>query len=353
MSEKMLFTGERYIPEYFSDSNDEIVKEHEDRYKTITELITDKVVLDAACGSGYGSFEISKHAKSIIGIDISEDSVAYAKNNFLAENLNFEVASVTEIPFDDNEFEVVVSFETIEHISENQQVLFLKQIKRVLKEDGILIISTPDKLIYSDKKNYKNEFHIKEFYEKEFYCFLSNFFKNVEFYYQKQEVCNLIYNKDSLEVSFSTNSEEISGKYIIAICSDIDLKALKKIGSISIEDTKNDFLNTRILSLQDEVNEKNQWAFNLNSEINKINLILEEKENKYLRLEEEKSQIEFSLKSQLNNLKQELEEKENDFSSDRIKNLEEELYKIYTSSSWKIMRFPRLIFRIIKNLKRK
>lgn len=314
MNEKMIFTGERYIPEYFVDTNDEIVKEHEDRYNSIIKLIDNKVVLDAACGSGYGSFEISKYAKSITGIDISNDSIEYAKNNYKAENLNFNVASVTEMPFENHHFDVVVSFETIEHITEKQQLLFLEQIKRVLKKDGILVISTPDKLNYSDKKNYKNEFHIKEFYEKEYFDFLVSFFKNVEFYYQTQEICNLIYAKNSSNVNFNTNNKEVSGKYIIAICSDIDFKNSIEIESVSVEYSKNDSLKNRILDLQEEVEEKNTWAFNLNLEIDLINNKLDTKESE-------------------------------------IKSLQKELNNIYASKSWKIVSLFQNIIKKLKDMK--
>lgn len=318
MNNELAFTGERYIPEYFSNSDDEIVKEHEDRYSSISKLVTDKVVLDAACGSGYGSFEISKYAKNVIGIDISSDSIEYAKNNYLARNLSFNVSSVTEMPFSNNEFDVVVSFETIEHISEDQQILFLKQIKRVLKEDGILIISTPDKLNYSDKMNYINEFHIKEFYEKEFYEFLSLFFRNVEFYYQTQEVCNLIYNKNSMKMDFDCMNQDISGKYIIAVCSDFDIDNFK-ISAISLEDNKNNFLNSRILSLQKEVEEKNKWAFELNLEIDRVNTITE-------------------------NLNKELEQKDN-YYINKIQILENEINIVYNSLCWKFLNFFRKLFK--------
>ncbi|MGJ0457066.1 methyltransferase domain-containing protein, partial [Aliarcobacter cryaerophilus] len=312
MNKELAFTGERYIPEYFSDSCDEIVKEHEDRYSSISKLVADKVVLDAACGSGYGSFEISKYAKSVRGIDISADSIQYAKNNYSSKNLEFNEASVTEIPFLNDEFDVVVSFETIEHISEEQQILFLKQIKRVLKEDGILIISTPDKLNYSDKMNYINEFHIKEFYEKEFYEFLSLFFRNIEFYYQTQEICNLIYNKNSMKMDFDCMNQDISGKYIIAVCSDFNIDNFK-IGAISLENNKINFLNSRILSLQNEVEEKNKWAFGLNLEIDRINTITEnlnqELETKEQSIKNLNDEIE-AKEQQIQKQNQELETKE-------------------------------------------
>lgn len=267
MKHKMNFTGERYIPEYFSESQDTIKREHEERYSVVAKIVSDKKVLDAACGSGYGSFELSKNAKEVFGLDISEETIKYAKETFCADNLNYIIASVTELPFDDNSFDVVVSFETIEHISEEQQHLFLKETKRVLKKDGILIISTPDKLYYSDKWNYTNEFHIKEFYENEFQLFLNNYFKYIKPHYQAQEICSLIQCIDSDVLNIVANRLLNHGKYIITICSDNNIKREWRLESISIENHSMDQLIQRVMELQEQVAEQTNWAITLNKDV--------------------------------------------------------------------------------------
>lgn len=323
MSEKILFTGERYIPEYFDNNNDEIISEHESRYRSISSLINNKVVLDAACGSGYGSFEISKFAKNVIGIDISNESIEYCKDKFKSNNLSYEVASVTELPFENDKFDIVISFETIEHISEDQQYLFLSQVKRVLKKDGCFVVSTPDKLIYSDKKNYKNEFHIKEFYEEEFYVFLNKFFKNIKFYYQSDEICNLIYSSESKEIKISEiKNSIIKGKYIIAVCSNEALNDDIYLENISIDNNKLINLQNRILELQVEVEEKNNWAFALIEE-----------------LKQKDQNIESFIK-ELKQTKQAL-----DVKSEEINNLKIELKNLYTNKSWKLTKPLRYIMR--------
>jgi len=341
MNDELIFTGERYIPEYFLDSQDEIIKEHENRYKSIKNIIKNKLVLDAACGTGYGSYEISKYAQKVIGIDISNETIKYAKKNYKRENLDFITASVTDLPFQDNSFDVITSFETIEHISEKQQLHFLDEIVRVLKGNGLLIISTPDKLIYSDQNNYTNEFHIKEFYEKEFYVFLNKFFKNIKFYYQSDEICNLIYSPESKEVNISEiNDLNIKGKYIIAVCSNHTVNNNQlNIDHMIIDNKKLINLKNRVLELQDDIDKKNNWTFNLIEELNKKNKELTTKEQNIQTLNEELTTKEQNIQT----LNEELTTKEQN-----IQTLNEELVDIYMSKSWKITRPLRELMRKFK-----
>ena len=177
----MKATGERYIPEQMLG---DITIEHMHRYNSILDIVKDKVVLDAACGTGYGTNLIGKYAQRAYGIDISKEAIEYAKENYSIENIDFRNMSIAMIDFPEKFFDVIVSFETIEHVDEEIQEKFMCEISRVLKNDGILIMSTPNKYNYSDIRNYKNEYHIKEFYESEFRDLIFDKFKNINLYYQ-------------------------------------------------------------------------------------------------------------------------------------------------------------------------
>ena len=173
----MEFTGERYISKL---TNSQISYEHWHRYMFASAFVENKSVLDIASGEGYGSSFLANKAQKVVGVDISAETVAWAKKTYPLKNLKFLEGSCEKIPLSGkNVFDVIVSFETIEHIGGTEQVLFLKEIKRLLKPDGILIISTPNKSLYSDRDNYKNEFHIKEFYRGEYEKFLSQYFNHV------------------------------------------------------------------------------------------------------------------------------------------------------------------------------
>ncbi|MGN7715304.1 class I SAM-dependent methyltransferase [Hyphomicrobiales bacterium] len=186
------FTGERFVP----DIDGVIRLEHLHRYAFARDLTAGRDVLDIACGEGYGSAMISENANSVIGVDIAADAIAYARQTYVRENLNFLEGSATKIPVADASVDVVVSFETIEHLEDHEAML--AEIKRVLRPGGILVISSPNKKIYSDETGYSNPYHVKELYTEEFLELVSRYFKNVRHYAQKILAASVIANTDSV-----------------------------------------------------------------------------------------------------------------------------------------------------------
>ena len=140
-------------------------------------------MLDIACGEGYGSEILARSAADVIGVDLSEDAVVHACRKYRRKNLEFLVGSCDRIPVPDGRIDLVVSFETIEHHDLHQEMI--REIKRILCPEGILIISSPDKYVYSDIPGYKNEFHVKELYAREFETLLKEDFANVEMFGQR------------------------------------------------------------------------------------------------------------------------------------------------------------------------
>ncbi|MDM0055802.1 class I SAM-dependent methyltransferase [Variovorax fucosicus] len=174
------FTGERFIP----TESGEIRYEHMHRYGWAQSLCSGKAVLDIACGEGYGSALLAKVAQSVIGVDISKDAVDHAARNYAGRaNLRFVQGSATHIPVDDASVDAVVSFETLEHLSEQEQML--AELRRVLKATGVLVISSPNKKVYSDDRNYANEFHVKELYFAELEQLLRRHFGATRYFGQR------------------------------------------------------------------------------------------------------------------------------------------------------------------------
>lgn len=169
----LTYTGERFIPGL--DGNIEL--EHYHRYLLAAEYVEGKDVLDIACGEGYGSFVLASNALSVVGVDISKDAVAHATRRYSQDNLKFREGNCAEIPVEDSSIDVVVSFETIEH--HDQHVEMMSEISRVLKPDGLLIISSPDKAIHSDRTGANNPYHVKELYRAEFIDLLDGYFNNI------------------------------------------------------------------------------------------------------------------------------------------------------------------------------
>lgn len=207
------WTGERL--ETFIKSRDAI--EHLHRYSLALEYIKEKVVVDIASGEGYGSNLMSKVANHVYGVDIDKVAIENAKIKYIKNNLEFLNGSADNIPIASNSVDVVVSFETIEHHNKHDEMM--SEIKRILKEDGLLIMSSPDKQFYSDARNYKNEFHVKELYKDEFIALISKYFKNHQFLSQvyvndfsiitddQSHVLDAVYDGDYSEIEkYSVNA---------------------------------------------------------------------------------------------------------------------------------------------------
>lgn len=168
------FTGERLVPDKVS-ANDDIFIEHLTRYIFSRDYVRNKIVLDAGCGCGYGLNLLAPMISEGVGVDISKGAIAYSQSNFNSPNVKYSVMDCCQLTFPDQYFNAVVSFEFIEHIEDHDT--FLRGITRVLDQDGIFIVSTPNKNKYIMAG--KNPFHLNELYLEEFKMSLERYFKKV------------------------------------------------------------------------------------------------------------------------------------------------------------------------------
>jgi SAM-dependent methyltransferase len=176
---ELAWTGERYIP--FVKGNIEL--EHLHRYAFARDLASQKDILDIACGEGYGSYLLADTARSVIGVDLSGDVVLHARKKYAAPGLEFRQGDCTRIPLEDSSVDMVVSFETIEH--HDQHEAMLSEIKRVLRPNGLLVISTPERGLLGKLSQRPNEFHVKELSLPEFTSLLAGYFRNCALFGQK------------------------------------------------------------------------------------------------------------------------------------------------------------------------
>src|SRR5687767_13069224 len=117
--------GERLETENFNENT----SEHLHRYALASFLSENKVVLDIACGEGYGSNLIARKAKQVVGVDIDVATIGLAQKKYIVPNLEFKVGSAAEIPCNDKFFDMVFSFETLEHHDKHTEMM--QEIKRV------------------------------------------------------------------------------------------------------------------------------------------------------------------------------------------------------------------------------
>ncbi|HUI54470.1 MAG TPA: methyltransferase domain-containing protein [Bryobacteraceae bacterium] len=173
------FTGERLIP---GQVDVDLLNEHMARYTFAARLARGKRVLDAGCGAGYGSAELAQSAESVVGIDRAPEAIEFARAHYSLPNLQFEEASCTALPHADGIFDLVVAFEVIEHLENWRD--FLLEARRVLTANGQLVISTPNKLYYTESRGPHgcNPFHVHEFGFDEFRCELQSIFQHVSLF---------------------------------------------------------------------------------------------------------------------------------------------------------------------------
>ncbi|CAH1903875.1 Methyltransf_11 domain-containing protein [Candidatus Nitrotoga sp. HW29] len=225
MSQSPSFTGERFLPE----CSGEIWYEHWHRYALARQLSSHCTVLDVACGEGYGAAMVAETAYKVVGVDLSADVIQHAKNNYGHHpNLQFVIASCERLPFSDASFDFAISFETIEHIETQKE--FISELTRVLRPDGVLILSSPNKRLYSDAHDYHNEFHVRELYRNELEELLHVAFPHIFWLGQKLLFHSAIWseNQACVTTEYLVNDDRkvtvashpsVEPMYYIAVCS--------------------------------------------------------------------------------------------------------------------------------------
>jgi 2-polyprenyl-3-methyl-5-hydroxy-6-metoxy-1,4-benzoquinol methylase len=179
-------TGERLLTEWRNENT----AEHLHRYAIALSLCTGRDVLDIACGEGYGSNLLSSVASLVIGVDISRDAIDHATCKYAKPNLRFITGSASAIPAEPKCVDVVASFETIEHLAEQEEMI--SEIARVLRPGGVLIMSSPNKHNYSDVPGTRNPYHVRELYTAEFRALLRKSFAHVDMYFQSVVLASLV-----------------------------------------------------------------------------------------------------------------------------------------------------------------
>ena len=263
----MEFTGERYIP----TETGEIRHEHLHRYAWCARIAEGKDVLDIACGEGYGSAMLASRAKSVIGVDIDQASIEHARKVYQdIAGLQFQHGDAAKIPLADNSVDLVVSFETIEHHDRHREMI--AEVRRVLRPDGLLILSSPNRDVYSKMSGQHNEFHVKELDFKELDAVLREQFDDVAYFGQRLAVGSSIFALEkshagkTLDAFVDTGSEVLeraasllSPVYFIAVAGAVD-QSVRRILQASV-------LFSEAEDLYLHHHEVAEWAKSLDSEL--------------------------------------------------------------------------------------
>jgi SAM-dependent methyltransferase len=285
------FTGERLIPGQVSD---DLLNEHRARYVFAARLAGVRRVLDAGCGAGYGSAELAHVAASVIGTDTAADAIAFARENYRLPNLHFERASCDALPHPDGSFDLVVAFEVIEHLESWRE--FLLEVRRVLLPHGQFVVSTPNKSYYTESRGREgpNPFHVHEFEFEEFRSQLLAVFPEVSLFLENHVEGIAFQPYDAVAgVLAQVDAREpapAESHFFVAVCSHHALPAaplhlyVPRAGNVLRERGRHIALLEEELAANlcehqellaahrrqtEELEHSNQWAQNLNREIDK------------------------------------------------------------------------------------
>lgn len=170
---------ERIIPDETSAG---ILALHLKRYAFALPYVTGKEVLDAASGVGYGTAYLAEASARIVGVDVDAETVSYARRRYGAPNAEFHQMDVTKLEFPDASFDAVVSFETLEHVTDAPAAV--REARRVLRDGGIYVVSTPR--VDRTTSNPDNPFHATEYSPDDFAALLEESFADVQLFGQRR-----------------------------------------------------------------------------------------------------------------------------------------------------------------------
>ncbi len=178
-------------------------------------------VLDAGCGSGYGAAELAQHARTI-ALDVSQDAIAHARQNFPHPRTAYLQATCEMLPFADASFDLVTSFEVIEHLPRWPELV--AQARRVLKSNGVFLVSTPNKTYYEESRAEAgpNPFHSHEFEYAEFRTALEAVFPHVRIWTQNHAEAIVFAPHDPATRTLEANGDNApeTANFFVAACSE-------------------------------------------------------------------------------------------------------------------------------------
>lgn len=215
---------------------------HSFAYTQASLLAKDKKVLDLGCNTGYGSKILYKEAQKVVGVDVSKEAIAIAKKEYANLDIDFHLIDGKKLPFDDDEFDLIISCQVIEHIVDYN--IYLNELKRVLSPTGLVIFTTPNALIRLDlgMKPW-NKFHVREFNHTELQALLKTHFSDVEVLglFAKESTYQVERNRLSTlrQIARVNQRPSYYHKFRSMIKKIIPVSILNKIRSVSDTSSKN------------------------------------------------------------------------------------------------------------------
>ncbi len=215
--------SERFVPD--RDRERLIEVEHLARYRWAAALAAGRTVLDAGCGTAYGSRMLSEAgAREVVGVDRAE-SVLNEVGPTMPDNVTLQVGDLRALELEDDRFDLIVCFEVIEHVPDPSTVL--DELTRVLAPDGVLLISSPNRGVYQPD----NPHHIHEFTAEELAGELAARLPNVRLLRQHDYLVSAILGDDANAVGGDTEVDGVELRKLIADRPDTETYTLAIAGT--------------------------------------------------------------------------------------------------------------------------
>ena len=280
-SSALAWTGERLTTE----TGGQVEIEHLHRYFFARSLCRGLDVLDVASGEGYGAALLAQVARSVVGVEIAEDTVEHARAAYGAPGLAFLHGDARRIPCPDDSFDAVVSFETLEHFYEHDE--FMAEVRRVLRPGGLFVISSPERDVYSPAGGTPNPYHVHELTHAEFGALLRANFGHVSMYAQRPLLGSALVAEElpaeaAPLLTFEKRDDRLFEAsvglprpiYLVAVAS--DQAFVPRIGSLYVETSGVEALfaapaaaRQEIRSLTERLVEQGDYAQRVQAELNK------------------------------------------------------------------------------------
>ena len=182
------WTGERFV---HGAGDAQLWYEHAHRYALALGFAEGRRVLDVGSGEGYGAAWLASKARSVLGIDIAQDAIDHATSTYAKDQLHFRVGDAMRLDAADGSVDLVVCFETIEHVSDPGRAV--EEIARVLAPGGLALISTPD----ADRSSGDNPFHLHELTVPALTALIDRHFGHRRLFGQRVSGASLVWPIDS------------------------------------------------------------------------------------------------------------------------------------------------------------
>ncbi|MBA2361831.1 MAG: methyltransferase domain-containing protein, partial [Actinobacteria bacterium] len=277
---------ERFVPEVMR--GELVDAEHRGRYWWVGGLVQGRRVLDAGCGIGYGSTILAESgAATVVGIDVAESVVEAARGRESA-GVRFEVGNVQDLGFDDESFDVVVSFEVIEHLDDYTAAL--SEFARVLTPDGVLAVSSPNRAVYPTG----NPHHTRELLPEELERELAKSFDHVRLFRQSDWITSAVLGDATFKAGDGTPLSEVELRKVAGREPGSETYTIAVAGNAPLPDD-------RQLAVLTEPVEFRRWLENYETQqrvlqgqadhLTELTTLLEDRDTLLMRLEEAEREL--------------------------------------------------------------